>query len=180
MRFFTVCSLLFGLAACSSTVSASITASQSALESEAATAGDVHITVTQVAVHLAQDGNESKSEEFITVFEGSEELNLSDLVATEAFLDAGQVPAGKVTQIRLIISEAFFDDGINKFPIECPSCTETGIKLNPSGKLEVPEGGNLDLTLDFDLDASLSGTTDSLRLDPVIKISGNQPDEPTE
>jgi hypothetical protein len=137
--------------------------------------GSLFVTVTRVDVHVAGQGQDDRDIDengFISVFEGEARVNLSDLAATREILGASAVPAGKVTQVRLILADdAVIDDGAgNLTPVSCSSCNETGLKLNPSGKLEVPEGGTLDLVLDFDVNTSLSATGSGFRLDPVIKL----------
>ena len=76
-----------------------------------------------------------------------------------------------MTQIRLVLAGATFVDGTTPTPVACPSCTQTGLKIVTMGKLFVPSGGTLHVTLDFDREHSLSATADGFRLDPVVKIA---------
>jgi hypothetical protein len=99
------------------------------------------------------------------------QVDLLQAGSVEAFLGSGPVPAGKVTQIRLVISEATWVDGAITKTVVCPSCTKTGLKIVTMGKLFVPVGGILHVTLDFDRDHSLHDDKDGLRLDPVVKIA---------
>jgi hypothetical protein len=106
----------------------------------------------------------------------------------------GNLPAGRLDQIRLIISEASLvayedvvevdgnDDGEIEhveatYPVKVPSGAQSGIKLNPRD-IEIQSGSLTSLTLDFDADKSivrLGGVEDSSRdydfiLKPVIFI----------
>ncbi len=107
----------------------------------------------------------------MTVFTGSAVVDLLTAGSVETFLGSAPTPAGKVTQIRLILSDARFVDGALTAPVSCPSCTQTGLKIITMGKLFVPSGGVLSVTLDFDKEHSLSTTTDGFHLDPVVKIA---------
>ena len=108
---------------------------------------------------------------WITVFSGVARVDLLLAGSVETFLASAPVPAGKVTQIRLVISDATWVDGAVTKPVACPSCTKTGLKIVTMGKLFVPAGGTLHVTLDFDRDHSLSTDKDGYRLNPVVKIA---------
>jgi hypothetical protein len=108
---------------------------------------------------------------WITVFSGAAQVDLLAAGSVETFLASAPVAAGKVTQIRLVISDAFWTDGAVTHPVVCNSCTHTGLKIVTMGKLFVPAGGTLHVTLDFDRDHSLSTDKDGYRLNPVVKIA---------
>ena len=108
---------------------------------------------------------------WITVFSGVAIVDLLEAGSVEAFLGSATVPAGKVTQIRLVISDATWVDGAVTKPVVCSSCTQTGLKIVTMGKLFVPLGGTLHVTLDFDREHSLQADKDGFRLDPVVKIA---------
>jgi hypothetical protein len=108
---------------------------------------------------------------WITVFSGAAHLNLLLPSSVETFLGSAPTPAGKVTQIRLVLASATWVDGASVTPVACPSCTQTGLKIVTMGKLFVPNGGTLHVTLDFDAEHSLHTDTSGLRLDPVIKVA---------
>lgn len=142
------------------------------------------LTVQRVDVHIAGDGDDDpppgpppntppQDDEggWVTVFNGVAQVDLLLAGSVEAFLGSGPVPAGKITQIRLVISDATWVDGAVRTPVTCPSCTQTGLKIVTMGKLVVPAGGTLHVTLDFDRDHSLHSEKDGLRLDPVVKIA---------
>jgi len=142
------------------------------------------LTVARVDVHVAGEGDDDDppgpppagappEDEggWVTVFAGSAVVDLLTAGSVETFLGSAPTPAGKVTQIRLILDDARFVDGAISAPVTCPSCTQTGLKIITMGKLVVPNGGVLSVTLDFDKEHSLSSTTDGFRLDPVGKIA---------
>jgi hypothetical protein len=143
------------------------------------------LTVQRVDIHIAGDddkddfppdppgGSPPKDDEggWVTVFSGVAQVDLLQAGSVEAFLGSGPVPAGKVTQIRLVLSEALWIDGAVSTPVTCPSCTQTGLKIVTMGKLVVPVGGTLHVTLDFDRDHSLHEDKGGFRLDPVVKIA---------
>jgi hypothetical protein len=142
------------------------------------------LAVQRVDIHIAGDdkddpaappGNPPPPDDeggWVTVFSGSAQVDLLQAGSVEAFLGSGPVPAGKVTQIRLVISQATWVDGTTSKPVTCPSCTQTGLKIVTMGKLVVPVGGTLHVTLDFDRDHSLKDDKDGLHLDPVVKMAG--------
>jgi hypothetical protein len=157
-----------------------------AIDTDAGTAGPrLLLTVQRVDVHIAGDGDTDDDPPvppgnppphhdvnggWITVFSGVAQVDLLLAGSVETFLGSAVVPSGKVTQIRLVIAEAIFVDGAVTKPVTCSSCTQTGLKIVTMGKLFVPHGGTLHVTLDFDRD-SLKTDKDGYRLDPVVKIA---------
>jgi hypothetical protein len=162
-----------------------------AVDPDAGTAGPrLLLTVQRVDVHIA--GDDSHDDQpvppgspprpphpddddddggWITVFSGVAQVDLLAAGSVETFLGSAAVPSGKVTQIRLVISDAVWVDGAVTKPVVCNSCTHTGLKIVTMGKLFVPAGGTLHVTLDFDRDHSLSTDKDGYRLNPVVKIA---------
>ena len=111
----------------------------------------LEITVRELAVHVADSGSDvdedhgpagkedSSGGGWSTVYEGSTRLNLLDATATEQFVGSNVVPAGKITQLRLILADdATLVDGGERLSVTCPSCTQTGIKIVTSGGLKRP------------------------------------------
>ncbi|HEU4405945.1 MAG TPA: DUF4382 domain-containing protein [Polyangiaceae bacterium] len=169
-----------------------ITTSAAGVPAEAA-GGNLVVTITKVSVHVAgdgDDGDEGKGRDpakgpaegepgddadgggWEVIFEGSKRVNLRDAAASEAFLAEERIPAGKITQIRLLLAEdAAVEDGERSAPVTCSSCSTTGLKIVTTGKLVAPEGGRVHLTLDFDQQASLSGdAATGYRLAPVVHL----------
>jgi hypothetical protein len=168
------------------TTSSNLTAPPDATVVQAPSAAPhLRITVTSVSVHVA--GNDGPNDAvkndkgapqvddtsgWITVFSGNKTLDLADTAEVEAFLASAPIPAGKVTQIRLILAgDATLVEGSNEIAVSCPSCTQTGLKIVTRGEVTVPSGGTLHLTLDFDQGASLSANGDAFTLNPTIKVS---------
>jgi hypothetical protein len=150
----------------------------------------VEVTVTEISAHVAggDDGDgEGKAspkppgpeiedapsgDGWVIVFEGRETIRLGDRTDLEALLGAGPIPAGKVTQIRLVIADATLVSGATRTPLACSSCGQTGLKIVTRGKVSVPVGGTYHVTLDFDLDTSLHADGDGWRIEPTIKVDG--------
>ena len=155
------------------------------IATDAGTAGPrLILNVTRVDVHIAGDdesddpphppGSPPPHDDgggWITVFSGVAQVDLLLAGSVETFLGSAVVPAGKVTQIRLVISDATWIEGAVTKPVACSSCSQTGLKIVTMGKLFVPAGGTLHVTLDFDRDHSLSADKDGYRLNPVVKIA---------
>lgn len=136
----------------------------------------LEVTVNEVAVHVADTGDAEspappENEAWVTVFAGAQALDLAQVDATRAFLGSADAPAGKLTQVRLVLAAdpTMIVDGVER-PVACPSCTRSGLKIVPHGTLTVPEGGTLDLELRFDADASLGHDGEAWRLDPVLRL----------
>ncbi|WP_437680926.1 DUF4382 domain-containing protein [Sorangium sp. So ce131] len=149
------------------------------------------VTVTEVNVHVAGDGAEAEDDAdegspaddgepaeetladeqgWVTVFSGATKVDLFDAAATEQLLGSGEIPAGKITQVRLVLADVELVDGDVTSPVACPSCSESGLKIVTRGAVEVSPGDTLHLTLDFDQAGSLTEEESGYRLDPVIKI----------
>jgi Domain of unknown function (DUF4382) len=143
------------------------------------------LTVARVDVHVAGEGDPDDdhpaglaggpaslpSGGWITVFAGAAKLDLLDTSAVETLLGSVATPSGKVTQIRLVLTDATWTDGTVTTPVECPSCSQTGLKIVTMGKLVVPPGGTLHVKLDLNREQSISQAANGLRLDPVVKIA---------
>jgi len=136
------------------------------------------VTVSRIDVHVVESGaNEKGAEEgatsngWITIFEGEQPIDLFDPRAVDTVLGESEVPAGKVTQVRLVLAnDAVLVDSLGSRPIACPSCAATGIKVVTAGDVEVDSGGVLRLKLDFDADASLVEAGGGLVLKPVVRV----------
>ncbi len=143
------------------------------------------ITVTEVDVHVASTGGDDATKAdsapgkdasesgWITVFSGKTRVDLFDAASTEARIAAMDVPAGKLTQVRLVLDGAELVEGTTTTAVACPSCSQWGLKIITEGKVEVTAGGTLHLALDFDQTKSLSQDESGYRMDPVIKIANS-------
>lgn len=131
---------------------------------------DVHIDDTIDNVENKVDADDDAGE-WRTIFEGSREIDLFDSSAVTRTLGESQVPAGKVTQVRLYLNDdAVFVDRLGDHSIKCPSCAESGLKIVTGPNVEVDEDGILHLTLDFDADSSIVTNNSKMILKPVVHV----------
>jgi hypothetical protein len=108
---------------------------------------------------------------WITIFSGSRRIDLTDASATEAFLGGMPVPAGRVSGVRLYISDVVLSTVDSAIAVKCPSCAESGFKVVVPDDVMVTSGGRLHLTLTFDLAQSLvSDGAGGFILKPVIVL----------
>lgn len=130
------------------------------------------ITVNQVKLHVAATGagEDSGRSGWKMAFSGETKVDLFDATTVEALLGTIDVPAGKITQVRLMLSDAELVDGETRTPVTCSSCSETGLKIILGGKIDVVEGDRLHLSLDVDQALSLTHDETGYRLAPVIKL----------
>jgi hypothetical protein len=139
------------------------------------------VTVSDVLVHVAAHGADHEAREgaapragesgWFTVFSGKTRVDLLDAITTEALLDSVTVPAGKITQVRIVLTDAELIEGTKRTAVSCPSCSETGLKIVTEGKVEAAAGDTLHLALDFDQARSLTLEEGVYRLGPVIKVA---------
>ena len=199
MRTAVVFAFLVALAGCTRTnngqVSTSLTASQPMTPTEihpAAKSAQLLVTVDSVKVHVVppeadhaanaksdhQDSEASDDDgHWYTVFSGSRQLDLLDVAADQSFLGSVDVPAGRVTQIRLVLAPTLtlVVDG-ESIAVSCPSCSESGLKIVTAGDVQVLAGGHLMLTLDLDVRASLTLGNGGIGLSPVIRLGEKEDD----
>ena len=147
-----------------------ISASLTAAAKPATMAGALSVGVSQVDVHIANDQDGT----WTTLFLGKSDVLLAD-VGTANFLGQASVPAGNLTQVRIVLDGARLIDGATITTVVCPSCTQTGIKLVPGEMIEVHEGGTLDMLLTFDLSASMITRGDTILMFPVIHVDAAPP-----
>lgn len=132
----------------------------------------VWVTFTEVIIHPA-DGSENIIVD-VTDDEGDGmSINLLDFTGGESvrLLDDEPLPAGDYSWMRLVIDpdkttvvceETPYDchdyDGreLNELLLDCPSCEQSGLKLNRS--FEIADGGLVDFTVEFDLRKSVTLT----------------------
>jgi hypothetical protein len=108
---------------------------------------------------------------WITVFSGQQRLDLLEDGLTEAFLASAWIPAGRVTQIRLVLADdVVLVNGPTRIAIKCPSCSESGLKLVTAGRLVLPARGHVHVKLELDAEGSLVLIGGAKHLSPVVKI----------
>jgi hypothetical protein len=185
--------LAAGLLACNDTgrIDVSVATSPLAAESVGGTTATLVVTVNALRVHVGDDDDDSApvvndagvAEDddaagggWHTVFTGAAQLDLADADATALFLGTAEVPAGKITQIRLVLDGApvyTTADGA-AHDVTCPSCTTSGLKIVTRG-LVLEGGDHLALDLVFDPATELSLTPTGYRMMPVVKLDEVRP-----
>lgn len=130
----------------------------------------VNLVVTGVSIHR---GDESSGawETLKSDTSTYDLLQLRNGVFTT--LATGLVPAGHYTQVRLHIGEGsnVVVDGVTH-PLEVPSGMQSGYKL--VGEFDVPPGGQVELTLDFDAARSIVTTGNGrYKLNPTVRVIVN-------
>ena len=131
---------------------------------------EVNLVVTGVSIHRGDEdsgGWETLKHDTTTY----DLLQLRNGVFTQ--LGAGDVPAGHYTQVRLHIGEGsnVVVDGV-VHPLTIPSGMQSGYKL--VGEFDVPAGGGVELTLDFDAARSVLLTgNQQYKLKPTVRVIVN-------
>jgi hypothetical protein len=102
----------------------------------------------------------------------SQKINLLSLVGNnEAFLGATEVPAGEISQIRMVLgSDNYFVVDGQRTELRTPSAQQSGLKIKVDKKLEA--GLEYDLVLDFDAGKSIvqAGNSGQYNLKPVLRV----------
>lgn len=139
----------------------------------------VNITVNKVRVHASGTAGATDSGWSEVVLSPARKINLLNL--TNGVLDTlGQtvLPAGKYTQVRLVLDENTGNKIVNSVlptgslveePLDTPSGITSGIKL--VGDIDVLAGQRADLLLDFDACKSvLTKGNGKYAMKPVVKV----------
>jgi hypothetical protein len=94
--------------------------------------------------------------------------------ANRITLGSAVVPAGRLTQIRLVLDgDAVLTTGDVHTDIACPSCTTSGLKLLVDDDVEIPAGGSVKLTLVFDLAGTALQAAAGSKLGPVVHVDAS-------
>jgi len=122
------------------------------------------VTISQVNVHYA--GTNDTDGSWITVINESQTFDLIQIQNATVFLGEAILPAGWYTQIRLFVDSALVTiDGV-QYDLKIPS---KKVKLITPWLLQ--DGGNLTLTLDFDVQKSVHETgSGKYIMRPTIKV----------
>lgn len=123
----------------------------------------VYVDVQEVRAHSDVSG-------WVTLTTNPGVYNLLDLNnGIDTLIASGNLPVGKVSQIRLILgtNNSIVKDGIS-YPLSTPSAQQSGLKLNVHETLE--SGVEYTIWLDFDANRSIVETGNgSFILKPVIR-----------
>ncbi len=154
---------------------------------------DANVTITKVEVRAAADeteesesnGAESSEESgFITLWEGSRELELMNLrngIMEE--LAEAEVPAADYDLVRVHVEDASISliDGMGDFSVDVPSGSSSGVKIFIKPALTVAGGLSAELLLDISVEKSfvLQGDLETpagikgFNFKPVIRAVNN-------
>ena len=112
------------------------------------------VVVESIDVHIAADDPDQSGFHVLTTTQQT--LNLLELQnGITAVLAQSEVPTGKITEIRLEVSEASvtLTDG-RTFDLDIPSGDESGLKVFPNPHIVVVSSLTTELLLDFDVSRS--------------------------
>lgn len=141
----------------------------------------VWITIQSVQYNLGDQWDTMEG------FDGPRAFNLLELTNGEsALLGALQLPAGEYTQIRFILDapdegqgppsnpgsyvEYSDDSGEPDVPLFVPSGAQTGYKVVSEEPFTVPENGEVDITVDFDLRKAIVVAGSRMLLKPTLRL----------
>lgn len=140
---------------------------------EASDFDEIRLNVVSIRARMKDDG----WQELLRDEDRPFVLDLSRLLGGESVpLAEGEVPAGTLTELRFVLDEAQPGYAIaagsdSRISVRVPSGTTSGLKLKGAA-IEILEGEVRELSVDFDVDASLKDEADGLRLRPVIRLRG--------
>lgn len=134
----------------------------------------VNIDVRNVQIHVSDDNDPSGWQELPLIRPGI--YNLLDFVnGNSALLTSAQFPAGKVSQIRLVLGpdNTVVTRDEEVYPLKVPSGAESGLKLKINAELVADV--TYQLVLDFDVAKSVkdkggSNKNEKFKLKPTIRV----------
>jgi hypothetical protein len=126
---------------------------------------EVNVEIRQVEIHYAGSGWVQ-----VNTIQGVYDLLTLQNGVSIVIVDDNDVPAGEITQIRLILGTQNTIKVLgNTYPLTVPSGYQTGIKIN--AKRKFTPGGLTNILIDFDAELSVVHTEgNGYILKPVIKI----------
>ncbi len=140
----------------------------------------VNVTVTKVRVHQAANAEESESGWQDLAVNPPARIDLLTLT-NGALLELGQIqlPAGKYTQLRLVLAEnggttplanSVVPTGGSEVALKTPSGQQSGLKVNAN--IDVPAEQLADFVIDFDACKSVvkAGNSGQYLLKPVLSV----------
>jgi len=131
----------------------------------------VNVVVTEVSVHLASGDDASG---WLVISDSLRTINLLNLTnGTFSIIGVHRLDVGRYSQIRLKIGSGstVVVDG-ETHPLNIPSGTQSGLKLNH--QFDIAADMLYELTLDFDADRSIHLTgSNQYQMNPVIRVVAN-------
>ncbi|MFD2200141.1 DUF4382 domain-containing protein [Shivajiella indica] len=134
---------------------------------------EVWIEVLSVEV-LMKGNNEDNGSAWINLpYESQDQkINLLSLTGgTSEYLGEMEIPAGEISQIRLILGDDnYIMQGGERLDLKTPSAQQSGLKLKVDKPLN--EGISYDLVIDFDASRSIvkAGNSGQYILKPVLRV----------
>lgn len=139
----------------------------------------IHLNVVSLKVKMKDTGDGDGWQELLRDEDRPFVLDLHRLLDGELIrLAEGEIPAGKLTEIRFVLDAKDPGHAIpagggtaDRIAVRVPSGTTSGLKVKGPA-IEIEEGGTHELLVDFDVEASLTDEKDGLRIRPVIRLRG--------
>lgn len=159
-----------------STESLALSAETAADETTEEGAGEaalvLHVVRTEVHV-AAGEGDEEDEGGFTVLSEEARDVDLLALRGTADEIAHGAVPAGRLTQIRLVLDAdqqaTLIVDG-EELPVQVPSASESGLKLYLAPPAELEGGDALELMVEAT--GTIAREDGSLMLRPTLALTG--------
>jgi hypothetical protein len=134
---------------------------------------EVWIDVVSIEVLMKGDQEDNGSAWINLPYESDEQkINLLSLTGGNSeYLGELEIPAGEISQIRLILGEDnYLVQGGNRLDLKTPSAQQSGLKLKVDKPLN--EGIAYDLVIDFDASRSIvkAGNSGQYILKPVLRV----------
>lgn len=130
----------------------------------------VYVDIKEVHVHTSATADEN-DESWIKLDTKNDIYNLLELTnGADVLLAQSELPAGKISQIRLVLGENnTLKTGGKEVPLTTPSAQQSGLKLQINADIEA--GKNYTVLLDFDAARSVvkAGNSGKYNLKPVIR-----------
>jgi hypothetical protein len=139
------------------------------------------IDVNIVPIASTGNGDDSEPEDrepqdgsnWVTIA-GERQIDLSAGIATDITFDPATIPAGRITQTRLVLEgDAVLWIGSEQATVKCPSCSTSGLKLMSNDDVIIPPGGSVLLKLTFDLGMLGQKHNGSFQLGPVVRVEAS-------
>ena len=128
----------------------------------------VNVEIVNVSVHYS----DSSSSGWTNLATNAGMYNLLELQngVTAAITDGGSIPAGKITQMRLLLGDNnYVVVDSTAHPLKLSSQDKTGLKININTQIEAQD--SVEITIDFDAEKSILLTgNNTYKLKPVVKL----------
>ena len=139
---------------------------------------NLNLTIKSIQVHKVETNETDENitaSDWITIFNGTKVFDLLKFTDVTALIGEKELEPGKYTQIRLYISSAFVNVSsvINGFPfIRNYEATIPSKVLKLIHPFTIESGKTLVLTLDFDVENSITRPGGTWNFKPTIKTVG--------